>query len=374
MALRHKIFAGLLVVLVGALATFLFAAPITSWFFGPRPTSVQTGSTQNDIDVEVVARALKTPWEITHLPNGDLLVSERGGTLKRIGENGATYPVNGVEETSEGGLMGVALHPDFAQNDYVYLCYTIRSEAGELTNRVVRYVLDGDTLGQPDDIVTDIPAAQNHDGGRIAFGPDKLLYVTTGDAQQEELAQDTTSLAGKILRVNDDGTIPADNPFGNAVWSYGHRNPQGLAWDEQGRLWASEHGPSGLATGNDEINLIEKGVNYGWPVIVGTQTAENMRAPSLTSGDDETWAPAGLAYLDGSLYFAGLRGQALYEAQVAADGSLRLSAHFVEEYGRLRAVNAYEGHLYVSTSNRDGRGTPAGDDDRILRIDPVLLD
>lgn len=374
MTMRQRVIGSMAVVLIGAAITFLFAAPLTSWLFGPRPSSVERGSNQADVvaDIEVLVRNLVTPWEVVHLPNGDLLVSERSGNLKRVGENGQAYVVEDVQETSEGGLMGVALHPDFAQNNYLYLCYTT-TDVGGLTNKVVRVTLDGNALSEPTDIVTDIPAAQNHDGGRIAFGPDDKLYITTGDAQEEALAQDTSSLAGKILRVNDDGTLPADNPFSNAVWSYGHRNPQGLAWDDEGRLWSSEHGPSGLQSGNDEINLIKRGANYGWPVIVGEETADGMESPILTSGNSDTWAPASLAYVDGSLYFAGLRGQSLYEAIIQDDGSLQLVAHFIQEYGRLRAVSVSEQQLYVSTSNRDGRGAPEADDDRIIRIDPTAL-
>ncbi|HWQ99627.1 MAG TPA: PQQ-dependent sugar dehydrogenase, partial [Candidatus Methylomirabilis sp.] len=206
-----------------------------------------------------------------------------------------------------------------------------------------------------------------------AFGPDGKLYVTTGDAGRDRNAQDKTSLAGKILRLNDDGTVPDDNPFGTAVWSYGHRNPQGLVWDDQGRLWATEHGRSGILSGFDELNLIEKGKNYGWPAIQGDDKKEGLVTPVINSGANETWAPSGAVYVDGSVFFAGLRGETLYEARVN-DTPVTLKKHLVGQYGRLRAVVlGPDGDLYLTTSNLDGRGTPVTDDDRIVRINPRLF-
>lgn len=350
--------------------SYLMRDRILTLLFRPTESSVQQGSA-NGQAVEVVARGLVTPWSIVFLPDGDLLVTERSGQMKRIGETGQTYPIAGVAETSEGGLLGVALHPDFSDNARLYLYFTTDA-GGNLQNRIDEYALAGDRLSLTRTILTGIPAAANHNGGAIAFGPDKKLYVTTGDAAREQLAQDRSSLAGKILRMNDDGSVPADNPYGNLTWSYGHRNPQGIAWDEQQRLWSVEHGPSGAQSGRDELNLIERGANYGWPVITGDETSDGMRTPVAQSGDDDTWAPAGLAFADGALYFAGLRGQSLYRAQLA-DDAVTLTRQFTEQYGRLRAVTEHDGALYVSTSNRDGRGSPGSDDDRILRIDPKQL-
>ena len=344
---------------------------IIASLFKPTASSVQQGTSQpSDQLVSVAASKLETPWSITFTPNGDMLVTERSGQLHRIGDDGKVYTIDGVQETGEGGLLGVALHPDFETNNLLYIYKTTSTNSG-LRNQVERYALQNDQLSARQVILADIPAASNHNGGGIAFGPDDKLYITTGDAATANLAQDTTSLAGKILRLNDDGSSPGDNPFGNAVWSYGHRNPQGIAWDSQDRLWSVEHGPSGelKGRGKDELNLIEKGANYGWPVIAGDEKRDNMRTPVAQSGDSDTWAPVAIAYYDGSLYFAGLRGESLYEAKIGSDTDVSLVRHFTSEYGRLRAVTAHDGKLYVSTSNRDGRGSPKTDDDKILKVD-----
>jgi glucose/arabinose dehydrogenase len=207
-----------------------------------------------------------------------------------------------------------------------------------------------------------LPAGQNHDGGRIAFGPDGYLYITTGETGIISLAQDKNSLAGKILRIKN-GEVE--------IYSIGHRNPQGLAWDTSGNLWSTEHGRSGAQSGYDELNLIVQGGNYGWPTIEGPETAQGITAPIIHSGADKTWAPAGMAFFNGKLYFAGLRGQSLYEYDLT---SKKLSEYLSGEYGRLRAVVVGpDGNLYVSTSNRDGRGTPKTGDDKILKIDPKSL-
>lgn len=331
----------------------------------PTDSTLPTGVTDvSEGGFRTVATGMATPWEIDFLPDGDLLVTERSGRVQRIGSDGVIYSIEGVRETSEGGLLGIAVHPDFTDNGYVYL-YSTTVSGGVLSNRVERYQLDGKELRGRTAILTGIPASANHDGGALAFGPDDKLYITTGDAGDENTAQDRQSLAGKILRINDDGTVPNDNPFDNAVWSYGHRNPQGIAWDDKGRLWSTEHGPSGPRTGRDELNVIEKSANYGWPVITGDEAREGMKTPIAHSGDNDTWAPGGLAYARGSLYFAGLRGQTLYEAKINTDDTVSLTRHFAGEYGRLRAVAVRDNELYFSTSNRDGRGSPVSDDDHI---------
>lgn len=326
--------------------------------------------------IEVVGTNLETPWSMAWLPNGDMLVTERSGRIQRLSAQGVVYNIPGVTETSEGGLLGLELHPDFANNRLLYIYKT--SSSGGLHNRIEQYRYDNDTLTFQRVILSGIPAASVHDGGELAFGPDGKLYAATGDAASASTSQDTSNLAGKILRMNDDGSVPADNPFGNLVWSYGHRNPQGIAWDSAGRMWSVEHGPSGegyagKGSGKDELNLIEKGANYGWPVIAGDETRPGMRSPIAHSGSG-TWAPSGIAFLNGSLYFAGLRGQTLYEARINSNGaSVTLSEHLRGEYGRLRAVKSYQQNLYVSTSNRDGRGNPGADDDKILQIDVAQL-
>lgn len=352
-------------IVLGAAAAYLLRDKLEVWFFRPTKSSVEKGVSGGGT-VEAVGQDFTVPWEVAFLPDNQLLVSERSGTLKRVGNNTKALAIGGVRQTSEGGLLGVALHPDFASNEWVYVYYTTTATTG-LMNKVERYRLHHDTLSEKTEIVSNIPAASNHDGGRIAFGPDKLLYIATGDAGNEDDAQNVNSLAGKILRVQDDGKPASDNPFGNAVYSYGHRNVQGLAWDDKGQLWATEHGPSGLQSGFDELNRIKKGANYGWPVIRGDETRGGMEAPVLHSGASDTWAPAGLAYHDGSLYFAGLRGQALYQAKLDGD-TATLKAHFAREYGRLRAVGVSGEYLYFTTSNTDGRGTPKANDDHVLRI------
>lgn len=323
------------------------------------------------VNYEIVASDLYVPWDIAVLPDGRLLVTERNGNLVIQGETITRVVVPGVFEAGEGGLTGIAVHPNFSENSSLYLLATTK-KGNSIINRVTRYRFREEALEEPIVIVDDIPGARNHNGGRLRFGPDGFLYITTGDASDSSLAQDRTSLAGKILRVRDDGTIPENNPFGTAVYSYGHRNPQGIAWDSAGRLWETEHGRSGALSGYDEINLIQPGGNYGWPLIEGDETREGMIGPVLHSGPDTTWAPSGMAFISNSLYFGGLRGQGLYELPLHSNGDIgSLRKHFDHELGRLRAVTAVGDSLLVGTSNQDGRGTPDPDDDRVLHIQPV---
>ena len=323
--------------------------------------------------ISTAVQNLQTPWEITFLSDGRLLITERPGTLVLIDADSERIQIADVREQGESGLLGLALHPEFDQNRLLYIYLTYQG-ASSLLNRVERYQFDGRVLSDRVVIIDQIPGAGNHDGGRIEFGPDGLLYITTGDAGYGAYAQDINSLAGKILRLHDDGTIPADNPFGNAVYSYGHRNPQGLAWDEQGQLWSTEHGPSGFGSGYDELNLIEIGGNYGWPDIQGDQTRDGMISPHLHSGGNETWAPGDLEIVDGVAYFTGLRGSTLYSVPLNDIRPETLQRHFVSEFGRLRALRlGPDGLLYVGTSNRDGRGSIREGDDKIFRIDPKQL-
>ncbi len=286
--------------------------------------------------VSVFAEGFDTPWAIAFLParagepNGDMLVTERPGRIRLVEKGGKVKDepvadISEVKELSEGGLHGIVLHPDFQSNNYVYVYYTYGESGGNTLNRVSRFTYNGSKLIDQKVIVDAIPGASNHDGGRIKFGPDKFLYITTGDAQNPSNAQNKDSLAGKILRVTDNGDPASGNPFDSAqgkpsgdprVYSYGHRNSQGITWDQDGSLWETEHGPSGLETGNDEVNKIESGKNYGWPEIRGKEMRDGMVTPIIESGRSDTWAPAGLAYLNGKFYFAGLRGQALYELTV----------------------------------------------------------
>lgn len=337
-------------------------------------SNTQERSSAGTAGQEVLATGLDIPWQAVQLPDGAILVTERSGQLKRIGDNGKTFTIPGVHHAGEGGLLGLAVHPEYADNHWIYM-YATQERDGRITNRVDRYQYRNDELSDRTVVLQDIPGAKFHDGGALAFGPDGYLYVSTGDANDEASAQDTKILSGKILRITDDGKVPADNPFGNEVYSYGHRNPQGLAWDGQDRLWATEHGPSGLQSGYDELNRIQKGANYGWPLVKGDETRPGLTRPVVHSGPDETWAPAGLAYSDGALYFAGLRGKTLYKAQVSENGETAdITRHLHDMYGRLRGITALDGgELLLTTSNRDGRGNPAVNDDLVLKVAPGRL-
>lgn len=340
----------------------------------PAPDSVSA-----EIEVDEFATGLNIPWEMAFSPDGRIFITERPGSVRVILDDELQqepWIELEVADVGEGGLLGLALDPDFADNHFVYVAYTYRDSTGILKNRLERLIDDPDSNSGSSDriILDDVPGGNIHDGGRVKFGPDGKIYWTTGDVGNANLAQDTSSLAGKILRINPDGSIPDDNPFPDSpVYSYGHRNPQGLAWQpDTGRLYATEHGASAL----DEVNYIEPGNNYGWPVIQGDQTREGMESPVIHSGTD-TWAPAGAAFVtggpwDGSLLFTGLRGRSLY--RVTLDPSdpgnvLDFDSYLDNQYGRLRnVVQGPDGAIYLLTNNRDGRGSPMPGDDKILRL------
>lgn len=329
--------------------------------------------------VSIVAEGLDTPWAIAFLPNKEMLVTERGGKVRLLDGSGklqAVAELSRVKEIGEGGLMGIALHPDFSANNFVYLYYTYEGSGNDTLNRVVKMTYKNKALSEEKVIVDRIPGAANHNGGRIKFGPDKMLYITTGDAGNPSRSQDKSNLAGKILRVTDEGEAAPGNPFNNLVYSYGHRNPQGIDWDEKGNLWETEHGPSGgtLGRGNDELNLILPGKNYGWPAIQGNQENGEMVKPVKHSGTDTTWAPGGAAFYKNGLFFGGLRGEALYQAVIEENKITDFKDHFKNEFGRIREVIlGPDQMLYITTSNRDGRGDPKNGDDKILKIDPAKL-
>lgn len=332
----------------------------------------------NQEPITIVAENLEIPWEIVFLPDESLLITQRPGSLLHITPNSKkTTQISGVEHIGEGGLLGLVLHPNYLNNHWIYLYLTSKTNSG-IINRVERYVLNelDNSLSQRTVILDNIPGAVFHDGGRMAFGPDNYLYITTGDAGNTASAQNKNALSGKILRITDTGEIPQDNPFGNEVYSLGHRNPQGIAWDREGNLWETEHGPSGITTGLDELNFIEKGQNYGWPTITGLKTQNGMRTPVLQSGSKVTWAPAGLAIHNNKLYFTGLKGEGLYTARITEKTVSNFKKHFNQEFGRLRAVTISPDKkwLYLSTSNTDGRGTVSPTDDRIIKIDLAVFE
>lgn len=329
--------------------------------------------------ISVYAENLIVPWSLVFLPDGRMLVSERIGEVLVISKNNSIKSKTAVSlnmdlpQDSEGGLLGIALHPKFISNHFVYLYYSYKNRNNETKNRVSRMTFIKDTLSDEHIIIDNIPGNLYHNGGRIKFGPDGYLYITTGDAQNPKLAQDKASLAGKILRVTDEGKAAGDNPFNNLTYSYGHRNPQGLAWDANGNLWATEHGRSN-PSGFDEINIIKQGKNYGWDIIEGDETQPGMEMPVLNSGADNTWAPAGAVFAGNSLFFTGLRGEALYEAVIKDNKIISLKEHLKHQYGRLRDVIIGPDHmLYIATSNLDGRGNPLPKDDKIIKVDPSTL-
>ena len=329
---------------------------------------------------EIVASQLELPWDLAFAPDGRLFFTERPGRL-RVMVNSAVQPepvaTLPVAAEGEGGLLGLALDPDFASNGYLYLMYTYWDDTGSLRNRVSRLSVRGNRAGDETTILDGIPGGSIHNGGRLRFGPDRQLYITTGETAVTQLSQDLSSLGGKILRINRDGSIPEDNPFpGSPVYSYGHRNVQGLAWHPlTGRLFASEHGPAG----HDELNVIEPGRNYGWPRVAGRGGESDLVDPILDVSP--SIAPSGIAFYQGNssawsgnLFMATLRGQHLRRI-VLGGPDLTQVAHeeklFENQFGRLRCVLlGPDGNLYLTTSNRDGRGSTGPDDDMIIRVIP----
>jgi glucose/arabinose dehydrogenase len=311
-----------------------------------------------------IARDLAVPWGLAFLPGGDALVTERDSRrILRVTPQGQVTPVGAVPEaegSGEGGLLGLAVSPTFDTDSLVYVYFSTTTE-----NRIERMTFDGTALGPRRPLVTGIPSAVNHDGGGLEFGPDGMLYAGTGDATNAPLAQDRVSLAGKVLRMTPDGTPAPGNPFpGSLVYSLGHRNVQGLAFDSRGRLWASEYG----ANAWDELNLIQPGGNYGWPQVEGGGGGGEFAQPAAQWAVADA-SPSGITVVDDVVYMAALRGQRLWQIPIQGDGVGPPVAFLQGERGRLRTVEqAPDGSLWVTTSNRDGRGTPAPGDDRILRV------
>jgi glucose/arabinose dehydrogenase len=314
--------------------------------------------------IGTVAKGLEVPWGIAFLPDKTALVTERdSGRVYRIG-NGKVTRVGEVQEAranGEGGLLGVAVSPSYDTDHRVFFYASAQDD-----NRVLRTTFRDGKLGAMTPIVTGIPLGGNHDGGRMIFGPDGMLYVSTGESGQPDLAQDRSSLGGKILRVTQSGDPAPGNPFpGSRIWSYGHRNVQGLAFVGK-QLWASEFGQDTW----DELNRIEPGKNYGWPAQEGKGGEPKYVDPQVQWRTDDA-SPSGLAYLDGRLWLGALHGARLWRIEVNGTKAGADKAFFIGKYGRMRTVVAApDGNLWVTTSNRDGRGTPAAGDDRILLVRP----
>ena len=365
---------------------FVLAQVVQTQDCGQSPTqpSSDTFTTADGarVQVQTVVTNLEVPWSMAFAPDGRLFVTERPGRVRIVSVAGASselaLTLDDPFTQGEAGVLGLALDPDFATSRFVYVYYTARTGTGAAVNRVVRYREAGSRLGEPVVLIDDIPAATIHDGGRMRFGPDGLLYISTGDANSMPLAQSLGSLAGKILRINRDGTTPAGNPFGSPVYSYGHRNPQGFDWHPAtGELWASEHG----ATGNDEINVIRAGANYGWPVIQAGQTMAGMATPITFY--ETAIAPSGASFARGrgvpqfqnDLFVGTLRGTHLLRLRIDATAPGRIVAQerlLDGRFGRIRDVaSGPDGYLYFATNNRDGRGTAGSTDDRIARLVPA---
>ncbi len=352
-------------------------------------TVVSTPDNEVRFRVETVAGGLEVPWAFAWLPNKDMLVTERSGRV-RIIENGKlraepVFKVPDVEPSGESGLMDLTLHPDFAKTGFVYLAYSYNKDGKQV--KVVRYVYKDNKFTENKVIVDHVPGAPNHAGMRCRFGPDGKLYVTTGDSTDWNLAQKTDSIAGKTLRLNDDGSIPNDNPFVGRtgylpeIWTLGNRNAQGLAFQPgSGLVFETEHGPSsfeGKGGGGDEVNILEAGKNYGWPDVHHTAVREGMVSPLLEY--TPACAPASAMFYNGSIFpafkgnffFGCLRGTRMI--RVVLDGRKVVKQENLLEgtYGRIREMaEGPDGYIYFSTSNRDGRGSPAKDDDRIMRLVP----
>ena len=373
----HAVSAGLLAVVL-ATQTMQTACPKDS------PTTPQTGDVLTTRDgvrfrVETVVTGLEIPWSLNFAPDGRLFVTERPGRVRIVTPGGSSelaLTVDDVYVEGEAGLLGLALDPQFAQNRFVYIHYTA-AIPGNAVNRIVRYREVNSRLGERVVLLDNIPAGNIHDGGRLRFGPDGLLYATAGDAAIPDFAQDAASLGGKVLRLNRDGSVPSDNRFSSPVYTYGHRNPQGLDWHPAtGDLWAVEHGQ----IGNDEVNAIRPGLNFGWPRIEGAATLPGMETPAAFY--NPAVAPSGASFYRGqrlpqfvnNLFVATLRGTALLRLTVDNTSRRVTSEERLLEgtYGRLRdVISGPDGYLYFCTNNRDGRGSPMSGDDRVLRIVPA---
>jgi glucose/arabinose dehydrogenase len=349
-------------------------------------SQISIGSTT--VETRSVITNLDTPWEILWGPDNKIWFTERYGRISRVdpatGNLEVLITIADVYEESESGLLGMTLHPQFPSEPYVYVVYTYLS-GSDIKERIARYTYNNNLLQNPVTLLEDIPGSGFHDGSRIIVGIDNKLYISTGDATNTSNSQNTGSVAGKILRMNLDGSFPADNPYtNNYLWSFGHRNPQGLVFTPDGKLYSSEHGPSN----DDELNIIEKNRNYGWPDVNGfcntqteitTCTNWNVREP--IAAWTPTLAVCGIDYYNhpsipewsNCILMANLKDKSLYSMKLSSDGLSITDTKiwFSNSYGRLRDICiAPDGRVFLATSNRDGRGSPVADDDKIIEIKP----
>jgi glucose/arabinose dehydrogenase len=341
-------------------------------------------STSGEFRIEEFVANLNVPWSIAFTSTDRALISERGGQI-RVVEKGQLrekplFVFNDIYGEQEAGLMGLTVDPDYTSNKFIYASYAYNKN-GKPRIKVVRLEDQGDKAVLEKVIIDDILAAPYHDGSRIKFGPDRKLYITTGDATQKELAQKMDSPNGKILRLNPDGSIPNDNPFpGSPIYSYGHRNPQGITWDPiSGAMWETEHGPSGFdgPGGGDEINLIKAGGNYGWPKVsherdmAGAESPKLVFTPAIAPGGTMIYTGKLFPQFKNNLFFTGLRGEGVWRAVISDEGIASFERMKEIDVGRVRDVlEGPDGAIYFLTSNRDGRGNPRTGDDKIYRIIP----
>ncbi|MFI0817742.1 PQQ-dependent sugar dehydrogenase [Streptomyces sp. NPDC021098] len=316
--------------------------------------------------ITTVSSGWSIPWGLSWLPDGSALITERDSfKLFKLTQSGTKTQVgtvpNVVTTSGEGGLMGLAVSPNWNTDHYVYLMHTASDG-----NRIARMTYDGSSLSGYKALVTGIKKNKYHNGGRLKFGPDGYLYATTGEAQTPDLAQDKNSLNGKILRMTTDGKPAPGNPFGTLVYSLGHRNPQGLTWDAQGRLWEAELGNSTY----DELNLIEAGKNYGWPTCEGSCSTSGMTSPKRQWSVGDA-SPSGVTYADGALYMAALRGERLWRIPVDGTSAGTPKAYYTSSYGRLRTVETVPGKntLWLSTTNADNNGGEPDGADKVFQVE-----
>jgi len=333
---------------------------------------------QPPLNFEVFIKDVELPWGMGFLPGGDFIFLERKGNINLLKKGEPAYitlmrrKVQTIN--TEGGLLGLAIDPDFNTTHHIFIYETTDS------NRVVRLTFENNFLKEDKVIVGNIPQSPNHDGGALGFGPDGYLYIGTGDASNQMSAQDKNSLAGKILRVDKNGNAPADNPFSNKIWSMGHRNVQGFTWADNGKMLATEHGPTaefGLCC-HDEINLIEAGKNYGWPLAIAGEEKDSLTLPLIQSGFD-TWAPSGCTIVKGKewaqwrncLVVATLRGQRLIRFTLNGSNTSVVNAAdtFEGSFNRLRnIIQSPDGSLLFSTSNKGYINPLKESDDKIYRL------